>query len=153
MLMPVAIALHNLAAVIWVGGMLMMLWVVRPAAAELLEPPLRGPFLCLTLQRFFPWVWLAVGVQLVSGYWMLFAVFGGMGAAGLHVHIMQLLGLAMMVVFSWVFFAPFQRLKAAVASGEAAQAGACLQRIRFWVRINASLGVAVVLIATGGRYL
>ena len=41
--MAIAIALHLLAAVIWVGGMFFAYMALRPAAASLLEPPLRLP--------------------------------------------------------------------------------------------------------------
>ncbi len=37
---------------------------------------------CHTLSRFFRWVWAAVILLLVTGYWMIFSVFGGMAGAG-----------------------------------------------------------------------
>ena len=84
--MAVAIALHLLAAVYWVGGMLVMLLAVRPAAVELLEPPLRLPLLCGALSRFFRGVWLSLVVLLATGLWMLFVVFGGFAHSGWHIH-------------------------------------------------------------------
>ena len=39
--MSVSIALHLVAAVIWVGGMFFAYMALRPAAATVLEPPAR----------------------------------------------------------------------------------------------------------------
>jgi len=40
-LLAIAITLHTLSAVIWVGGMFFAHFALRPAANHLLEPPLR----------------------------------------------------------------------------------------------------------------
>ena len=63
----VALVLHSLAAVVWVGGMFFMLMCLRPAAHEVLEPPARVPLMHATLRRFFRVVSLAVLAILVSG--------------------------------------------------------------------------------------
>lgn len=39
--MPLAITLHVLSAVVWVGGMFFAWMALRPVAASLLEPPPR----------------------------------------------------------------------------------------------------------------
>jgi uncharacterized membrane protein len=92
MLMPTLIALHLLAAVVWVGGMFFAYMALRPVAATLLEPPQRLPLWTQTFMRFFPWVWLSILLLTATGYVMVLGVFGGMGAVGLHVHLMQGLG-------------------------------------------------------------
>ncbi len=151
--MAIAIALHLLAAVTWVGGMLVMLLAVRPAAVELLEPPLRLPLLCSALSRFFVWVWLAIVVLLATGLWMLFMVFGGFAHAGIHIHTMLLLYLVMSALFIYLYFVPFSALKQALAAKQFAVAGPLMGRIRQIVMINASLGVTTVVVASAGRYL
>jgi len=40
--MSIAITLHLLAVVVWVGGMFFAWMALRPVAAPLLEPPLNG---------------------------------------------------------------------------------------------------------------
>ncbi len=151
--MAIAIALHLLAAVTWVGGMLVMLLAVRPAAVELLEPPLRLPLLCSALSRFFVWVWLAIVVLLATGLWMLFMVFGGFAHAGIHIHTMLMLYLVMSALFIYLYFVPFSALKQALAAKQFAVAGPLMGRIRQIVMINASLGVTTVVVASAGRYL
>lgn len=151
--MSLAIALHVLAAVIWVGGMFFAYMAMRPAVAQVVDAPQRGVLWCHTLSRFFRWVWLAVGLLLVTGYWMVFSVFGGMAGIGWHVHVMQGLGLLMMLLFLHVYFAPFRRLKQAVENGDPQEGQRRVGQIRKLVGINLILGLVVVVIGSGGRYL
>lgn len=152
-LMSALIALHLLAAVVWVGGMFFAYVALRPVAATLLEPPQRLPLWTQTFMRFFPWVWLAILLLTATGYTMVFAVFGGMGSVGLHVHLMQGLGWIMILMFMHMYFAPFQRMKRAVAAGDWPTGGQQLAQIRRIVGINLILGLLVVLITSSGRYL
>jgi len=151
--MFIAITLHLLAAVVWVGGMFFAYMALRPAAATLLEPPLRMPLWVGTFARFFPWVWTAVIVLPATGYWMIFTVFGGFQSLALYIHIMQGLGVAMIALFLHVFFAPYARLKAAVAAGDFAAAGKALGQIRRLIGINLILGLTLIVITSSGRYL
>src|SRR6478672_9931887 len=66
-----ALALHILGAVVWVGGMFAIYVCLRPALGTL-EPPQRLRLMRVTFQKFFPWVWIAILFLLVSGYWMVF---------------------------------------------------------------------------------
>ena len=71
--MSIAIGLHILAAVIWIGGMFFAYMVLRPVAASQLEPPARLTLWAACFDRFFVWVWLAVVLLPLSGYWILFS--------------------------------------------------------------------------------
>ncbi|MEJ2686185.1 MAG: CopD family protein [Gammaproteobacteria bacterium] len=148
----IALALHVLSAVIWVGGMFFAYMALRPAAAQLLDPPQRLPLWSATFGRFFPWVWIAVVLLLVTGYWMMFSVFGGMGTAPMYVQIMQGLGIIMMLIYFHVFFAPYRRLNQAVAAQDFKEGGRRLGQIRKLIGLNLTIGLIVVAIAAGGRY-
>ena len=78
--MTILVALHILAAVVWVGGMFFAYMVLRPSAGPL-EPPARLALWQRVFGRFFPWVWASIAVLLISGYTMLFVHFGGFAAA------------------------------------------------------------------------
>jgi len=151
--MFLAVTLHLLAVVIWVGGMFFAWMALRPVAAKLLEPPLRMPLWSQTFTRFFPWVWAAVIALPVTGYWMIFNVFGGFQSLALYIHIMQGVGLVMIAIFLHVFFAPYRRLKKAVAAGNFGIAGKALSQIRRLIGINLILGLVLVVVASAGRYL
>src|SRR5680860_480349 len=151
--MSVLVSMHALAAVIWVGGMFFAFLVLRPAAAGLLDVPMRVMLWRYVFRRFFPWVWAAIVVLLASGYGMIFSLPGGMGNAGWHVHVMQALGITMMLLFLHLFFAPYRRLIKAVDDSYFETASRSLNQIRVIIGINLGLGLVVVVVATAGRYL
>lgn len=151
--MALAIALHVLSAVIWVGGMFFAYMAMRPAVIEVVEAGQRGSLWYQTLTRFFRWVWLAIALLLITGYWMIFKGFGGMAGAGWHIHLMQMAGLIMMAIFFHLYFAPFRRLKQAVAASNAQEGGHQVGKIRHLVGINLILGLIVVVIGSAGRFL
>jgi len=151
--MGIALLLHILAAVIWVGGMFFAHVVLRPVAAGQLEPPLRLALWVGVFKRFFPMVFATIATLLATGYWMVLSFYGGFDAVGMHVHIMIWTGYVMMLIFFHVFFAPFKRLKRAVADGDWATGGKSLVQIRVLVGINLVIGLVVIAIASGGRYL
>ena len=146
-----ALILHTLSAVVWVGGMLFAHQILRPAAAAL-DP---GPRLLLwsrVLGRFFAWVIAAIVLLLVSGYTLVFVVFGGFSRVGIHIHLMQGIGILMMLLFFHLYFAPWRRFQAAVARENWAEGGRQLGQIRTIVTINLVLGLVVVAIGSSGRY-
>jgi uncharacterized membrane protein len=148
--MEIARFLHIIGVVVWVGGMFFAYMTLRPAAAVLLEPPQRLPLWQATLSRFFTWVWIAVGLIVVSSAWMLVAL-GGMKSVGVYVHIMLAIGVVMMLIFAHVFFAPYRRLTRAVQAKDWPAGGAALAQIRKLVGLNLILGLLTVAVAILGR--
>jgi uncharacterized membrane protein len=144
--------LHVLGVVVWVGGMFLMHVGVRPAAVELLQPPLRLPLLASVLRRFFSWVAVAIVAVLASGLAMIMGG-GGFHNAHVSVHVMFAIGLAMMAIFLHIRLAPFRRLQQAVASSDWPQAAARLEQVRRLVTVNLVLGALTVAVATVGRAL
>jgi uncharacterized membrane protein len=61
--MAFGIAIHALAAVLWVGGMFFAYMVLRPSAGPL-EAPVRLQLWDRVFSRFFPWVWASVATLL-----------------------------------------------------------------------------------------
>lgn len=145
--MTVALFLHVLATVIWVGGMFLAYVAVRPAVVEVLEPPQRLKVWTGIFRRFFPWVWAAVALLLATGFHMM----GQMGAVPAYVMAMAAIGVAMSAIFMHIFFAPFTRLKRAVAAEDWKAGGAALNQIRIMVGTNLVLGLVNIAIAILGR--
>jgi len=119
----IAIVLHLLSAVIWVGGMFFAYMVLRPAAASALQPPERLTMWVQTFKRFFPWVWICVVLLPATGYWLVFEVYDGLSSAPKYVNIMQGLGIVMILLYLHVYFAPFRRLCKAVDQAESGRLG------------------------------
>ena len=147
----VALVLHTLAAVVWVGGMFFALVALRPATG-VLEPRQRFELWTRVLSRFFAWVIAAIVVLLASGYAMVFFVYAGFRGVGLHVHVMQAIGIVMMLAFLHLYFAPWRRFRAAVARRDDAAAARQLAQIRAIVTLNLVLGLVTVAVGSSGRY-
>jgi uncharacterized membrane protein len=151
--MSILIALHILATVVWVGGMFFAYMMLRPTAAELLEPPALLTLWRNVLRRFFTWVWLAVILLPLTGYAMIFMHYGGLAKVGWHIHVMQTLGIVMILLYLHLFFAPYKRLRRALSAGNLETGARSLSQIRGIVAINLSLGLIVIAVAAAGRYI
>jgi uncharacterized membrane protein len=149
--MAFGIAIHALAAVIWVGGMFFAYMVLRPSAGPL-EAPVRLKLWERVFSRFFPWVWTSVAALLASGLGMIFWGYGGFAAAGTYVHVMLGIGLLMMAIYAHLYFVPWRRLSRAVAAENWAEAGMQLAVIRRIVAVNLTLGLITVAIGASGRF-
>lgn len=148
---PVFKFLHLASVVVWVGGMFFAYVCLRPVAASQLEPPVRLKLWAGVFGYFFPWVWGAVLLILLTGTSTLLSV--GFAQAPVHWHLMLALGLLMAAVYLYVYFVAYARLKAAVADQRWPDGGAALGKIRQLVGFNLSLGVLTMLMATAGRLL
>ena len=145
--MTIALFLHVVSDVIWIGGMFLAYMAVRPAALEVLDPPQRLRLWVGIFRRFFPWVWAAVVVILGTG----FAMMGEMAKVPVYVVVMTAVGVVMSMIFLHIYFAPFGRLKRGVAAEDWKAAGAALNQIRMLVGVNLTLGLINVAVAVLGR--
>jgi uncharacterized membrane protein len=132
------LAVHILCAVLWVGGMFFALAVLRPSLA-VLEPPQRMALHAQVFRRFFRLVWHAMPLLLLSGYAMLFGLYGGFAGAAWTIHVMHLLGLLMAGVFVLIVFGPYARFRAGEANA--------VEAIRRLIQLNLVLGAVTILLA------
>jgi len=151
--LPIAISLHILSAIVWVGGMFFAYVIVRPCVGNVLNAPIRLKLWSQIFKQFFRWVWLAVILLLISGYWMVFVVYGGMKLVGMHVHAMNGIAWLMIILFVYLNVGPVKQLHSAVLAEEWSTAGQALAKTRQIVAINLALGLSTVIIAAGGKYL
>ena len=146
-MISIALFLHVVSDVIWVGGMFLAYVAVRPAAIEVLEPPQRLRLWTGIFSRFFPWVWAAVVLILATGFVMM----GEMRTVPGYVIVMTAIGVVMSAIFMHIVFAPFAKLKRAVAAEDWKAGGAALNQIRILVGVNLTLGLVNVAVAILGR--
>ena len=144
--MAVAVTLHLLAVLFWVGGMSFAYFCLRPAVGHL-EPPARLMLWRGVFGRFLPAVGVAILVILLTGFFM----WQGLRIDGWHVRTMMALGIVMMLIFGHLAFAPYKRFRRAVAASDWPAAAAQLNQIRIIVMVNLALGVLTIIIAAGGR--
>jgi uncharacterized membrane protein len=149
MLHSTLLFLHLASAFVWVGGMFFAYFCLRPAAAQLLQPPERLPLWVATFERFFVFTAVAVAFVLLSGFTML-------AQAGFHTaprgwHIMMALGIVMAGIFAYVYAGLFPKLRQQCAASAWPAAGALLNSIRQWVAVNLVLATCVVAAAASAR--
>jgi uncharacterized membrane protein len=144
--MRIALFLHLISDVVWVGGMFLAYVVVRPAAVEALEAPQRLRLWVGILRRFFAWAGAAAGLILLTGFTML----AGMTSVPRSVLLMTLIGIVMAGVYLYVLLIPFAQLKRAVGAEDWKAGGAALGAVRKLVALNLSLGVVNIAVAALG---
>ncbi|MGH7045615.1 MAG: CopD family protein [Stellaceae bacterium] len=147
----IALIVHILAAVVWVGGMFFAYLVLRPATAAL-DPAPRLVLWSHVLQRFFAWVFAAIVLLLASGFWMVFGLYGGFAGIDLYINLMMGLGILMMLLFLHLYFAPWRRFRGVVRRQDWLGGARLLAQIRVIVLTNLVLGLVVVAIGGSGRY-
>jgi len=146
-------ALHLLAIVVWVGGMIFSHFFLRPAVL-VLEPSVRVTLMRDILGRFFQVVLVASLVALITGIWMLGRVAKAAVQSGSDFNmpfdwaLMTVLGVVMVAIFLHIRFALYRRLSRAVSATNWSSGALALDQIRRWVFINLVLGVAVLVAVT-----
>lgn len=125
--------------------------VLRPALVSV-KPPQRLELWAGVFKRFFPWVWMAVLILLISGYWLVFKAFGGFATSPVYVHIMHLLGLIMMGLFAYLYYRPYAALRRKVAEEDWSAAASALNGVRQIVLVNLVLGLVLLAVVYAGRY-
>lgn len=144
----VSLVLHQLASVVWIGGMFFAHVALRPTLKMTLEPPARIQVAVGVFRRFFPWVWVCVSVLWVTGTWISVSVLeGNVGA-----HILTMAGIAgiMTLVFGYLYAMPYRRMRVAVEQESWRQASAEFARIRQLMAFNLGLGILTVVTAVFG---
>jgi uncharacterized membrane protein len=139
--------LHIAGFTVWVGGMFFAYMALRPVAASRLETNIRLQLWEGVFEKFFFWVWLSVAAILFSGLYMMAMI----GRPPVYVSIMFVTGVVMMAIFAHVFFAPFKRLRSAVAANEWQTGAAALSQIRTLIGINLILGLLTITTGSLGR--
>ncbi|HTI17505.1 MAG TPA: CopD family protein [Trinickia sp.] len=144
----VALFLHLIAVIVWVGGMIFAHFCLRPALLDV-SPQLRLPLIEAVFGRFLNWVGAAVVVILLSGGFLLH-VFGG-GHAPWPLNLMAALGVVMMLVFGHLRFAVFPRIRRAVQAQVWLDGARSVETMRKLVLVNLVLGVVTIAAAVYSR--
>jgi uncharacterized membrane protein len=152
MAMTLLLAVHIVAAVIWVGGMFFAYVVLRPSIAGIEPAPERPRLWRRVFERFFLFVTISVIALLVTGYGMLFHVFGGFAGAGMYIHIMHLTGWVMALAYGHLRFAAWPKFRNSVDAEDFEEAGQRLGTIRRIVAFNLGLGWITVIVGATGPY-
>lgn len=148
----IAISLHAVAAMLWVGGIFFAYRVLRPSAM-MLEPTERVQLWQKVFRRFFVWVWMFIGLIVISGYWLIMKDFGGLEQTPLYLKVMSGIGWLMVIVFAWLFFGPYAKFNIRIEQYELAEAGQIMNgQMRPLIALNLMLGTIEFIIGATGAY-
>jgi uncharacterized membrane protein len=146
-----ALAIHTVAAVFLVGGLIFALVIMRPGA-QALEQDTNLTLWRDTLQRFLARGWIALALLLGSGHAMIRLTYGHLASAPLFVRLMLGLGLAITAIFAYLQFFPWRQFRQAVATSGWPIAQQRIAQVRQVLAILMALGVLTVLVGSSGRY-
>jgi len=152
-LMPLIQAIHGLAATIWIGGIFFAYMALRPAAVKTLEPIQRLNLWQSTFSHFFRWVWLCIGLLLVTGYIDLFIRFNGLNHSQTYLTIMHITGLLMTSFFLYLYFGLYRNLRQALSNNSIEIAASIMNKMRPVIATNLSLGIFITLVGISGSML
>lgn len=148
--MAIALTLHLLGVIVWVGGMFFTHMVLRGALNRVLEPQERLSLMLPVFDGFFSWVWLSVILILASGYWMLFFVYET--ETTLWLSFMSVGGTLMAAIFVFIYTIPYHQLGSALKTHDMPKAVAAITLIRKLILINLSLGLLITVVSIFGKY-
>ncbi|HTW69412.1 MAG TPA: CopD family protein [Acetobacteraceae bacterium] len=142
------LALHILCAVIWVGGMFFAYVIMRPSLS-VLEPPQRLLLHTQVFRRFFLVVWHVMPLLLISGFILVFGLFGGMANVPWNIQAMMGIGIIMAVIFVVLVFGPYARFRRTTDRNRMA---ANIDSVRKLIGVNLVLGLITVVIAALSQF-
>ncbi len=135
MITAVANWFHILGILIWIGGMLYTLFVLRPSLSVLGEE--KGKLVTTAMGRFFPMVWVAILLLLITGgYRVHYYIHSGLFISKLFIY-----GI-MVAVFSYIYFGLFKKLKTA----EKSEKPNIIEKITKLIQLNFGLGLLVIFL-------
>jgi uncharacterized membrane protein len=147
----VAIALHILAVIIWLGGLFLLSVVLQPSARPL-DSATALPLWHRVLSRFLVWGWAGVVLILTTGVTMVFLEFGGFANIPNIHRANMVVGIPAIVLYGYLYFAPWQRFRRAVSSNEAMAAERSIRRVRFLMATILALGLVASVVSAAARY-
>ena len=145
-----SLVVHVLAAVVWVGGLVLMAFALPAPSGQ--DTDVQSGVWQVTLRRFSVWVHVAVIASWGTGIWMMFFFYDGFGKAGAHVDLMFLLGLIMTALFVYDAFGPSRRFRRAVASNDQQGKVNALNGFVQLARIGAVIGLLTIAVASYGPF-
>ncbi|HEY1934633.1 MAG TPA: CopD family protein [Acetobacteraceae bacterium] len=144
----VLLAVHILCAVIWVGGMFFAYLVLRPSLS-VLDPPQRLLLHTQIFRRFFLIIWHVMPLILLTGFGVVFGVYGGPANLRWNVQAMMGLGLIMSAIFVFIVFGPYARFR---RTTDRTRMAANIDAIRKLIGVNLVLGLITVFLAALSQF-
>lgn len=151
-LMIVALALHTVGFVGWIGG-LSFAYVDMVFSARTLRTYAWLSIWRRTFARFLGWSWVGITVVIVTGLVMASVVSGGSGELPAYIRAMMVSGMGAMAAFAYLYFMPWRLLNKAIWKSDLAAVEKRLRQIRLLVVMTMFLGLVTAMVGASGPYL
>jgi len=79
---------------------------------------------------------------------MIFSLYGGMANTPPIIHVMQLTGWSMFIIYAHLYWGPYKKMSQLLSEGKLPEAAQCLNSIRKLVAINLTLGILTIVLAS-----
>jgi uncharacterized membrane protein len=148
--MIVALPLHILAIVVWLGGLFCMSVMVSPAGRDLDATAIAFHWQRV-LARFFTWAWIALLLIVATGIALVQVRFGGFSNMPALHRANTAIGVPAIALFAYVFLVPWRRYCRSIAKSEWSAAERLLGHVRIVLAIILVLGVVASVISIVDR--
>ena len=148
--MIVALPLHILAIVVWLGGLFCMSVMVSPAGRDLDATAIAFHWQRV-LARFFTWAWIALLLIVATGIALVQYRFGGFSHMPALHRANTAIGVPAIALFVYVFLIPWQRYRRSIVKSEWSLAGRILGHVRIVLAAILVLGIAASVVSIADR--
>jgi uncharacterized membrane protein len=150
--MTLALPIHIVAIVVWLGGLFLMSLVVQPSIRGL-DSRLALSLWSRTLSRFMVWGSVSLIAIVASGIALVNLRFGGFsGMPTLH-RLNMVIGIPAIALFAYVALVKWQRARRALARGDSIAAETSIRTIRRLMAIILAFGLIASIVSAVGRSL
>ncbi|RUM47078.1 MAG: hypothetical protein DSY47_07180 [Hydrogenothermus sp.] len=133
MIDAVLLWIHIIAVLIWIGGMLYTLFILRPSLSVIGEK--KGIFMKSIMDKFFPLVWIAIATLILTeGYKAHYFISSPLFILKLVIYIV------MVINFSYIYFGLYKKLPSAENKQE------IMAKITTLIKVNFTLGIVIILL-------
>ncbi|MDE5443126.1 hypothetical protein GWG65_17015 [Bradyrhizobium sp. CSA207] len=149
--MAAALAIHILAAIIWLGGLFLLCVVLQPSVRPL-DPATALSLWHRVLSRFLVWGWISLVLILTTGITMVFLEFGGFANIPSIHRANMVIGIPAIALYGYLYFAPWQRFRRALSSNGLMATEGSIRQVRILMATILALGLVASVVSAGARY-
>lgn len=131
--------IHIIAVLIWIGGMLYTLFILRPSLSVIEEK--KGIFMKSIMDKFFPLVWISIATLILTeGYKAHYFISSPLFILKLILYVV------MVINFSYIYFGLYKKLSSAKNKQE------IMTKITTLIKVNFTFGIIIILLIEFVRF-
>jgi uncharacterized membrane protein len=149
--MSVALPIHIVATVVWLGGLFLLSAVLQPSIRHF-DSKLVLSVWSQTLGRFLAWGSVSLIVIVATGIALVNLRFGGFSGMPTAHRWNMVLGIPAIALYAYLCFVPWQRYRRAMSRGDSKAAETSVRAIRRIMAVVLALGLAASVVSAAAHY-